>query len=277
MQTPGLYIVATPIGNLGDMTVRAIETLKSVAVIACEDTRTSGVLCQHYGIPTKRIAYHEHNADLVRPEILRRIQEGQAVALISDAGTPLISDPGYKLVCEARALGLYVTSLPGACSIPVALTLGGLPTDAFYYAGFPPSKASARQQALEALTAIQATLVFLESPHRLGVSLAAMAEVFGDRQARIVREMSKKFEEVIEGSLAELASRFCDTSVKGEIVLLIAPPAPPAPATEETITHALHKALQTLSVKQAAAQVAADFGLPRTQVYQQALKLKHGE
>ena len=220
-----LYIVATPIGNLGDMTFRAVDVLKTVDVIACEDTRTSRVLCQYYHIATPLQAYHEHNEERKAKHLLEMITEGKSVALISDAGTPLISDPGYHIVRQARAQGVRIVPIAGASSIITALSAAGMPTDSFYYGGFLPNKTQARQMALQKMHAFSSTLVLLESNHRLIDSLKDALKILGDRQAVIARELTKTFEEFSAGSLSSLIDNYeARQKVKGEIVLLIAPP-----------------------------------------------------
>ena len=227
---PGLYIVAGPIGNLGDLTPRAAEVLRSADVIAVEDTRVSARLLRHAGSDRPMIPYHDHSAEGVRARLIDRMAS-ESVALLSDAGTPLISDPGYKLVRDARAAGRAITTLPGPSAAIAALTLSGLPTDRFLFMGFLPSKQKARADALAEVAALRATLVFYESGPRLSESLAAMAEVLGEREAAVSREISKAFEETRTGTLTELSARYADTPPKGEIVVIVGPPgeAPPAP------------------------------------------------
>jgi 16S rRNA (cytidine1402-2'-O)-methyltransferase len=270
---PGLYIVATPIGNLSDLSARAAAVLAGAAVIAVEDSRVTAKLLQHIGVRRPMLPYHDHNADRVRPELLARMQS-EAVALVSDAGTPLISDPGYKLVRDARAAGIAVTTIPGPCAAVAALTLAGLPTDRFLFAGFLPPKGGARASAIAELAPIRATLVFYESGPRLGAALAALAQGLGDREAAVAREISKRFEETVTGTLSELAARYVDTPPKGEIVIVVAPPGEAAPAAEADVDAALCEALTRLSASRAAAEVAAALALPRRQVYERALALK---
>jgi 16S rRNA (cytidine1402-2'-O)-methyltransferase len=266
--------VATPIGNLGDISQRALDTLAAADLVACEDTRVSGPLLRRYGIATPLFAYHEHNAAKVRPELLRRLAAGQAIALIADAGTPLISDPGYKLVRAALAQGSHVSTVPGPSAVMAALCLAGLPTDRFLFAGFPPAKSAARRRALAELAAVRATLVFLESPHRLAESLADMAEVLGGgREAAVARELTKLYEEVRRDSLAALAASYDSAPPpKGEIVVVVGPPVE-APAGEAAIDEALAEALKLMSVREAVAAVAAATGAPRRTVYARALAL----
>jgi 16S rRNA (cytidine1402-2'-O)-methyltransferase len=272
----GLYVIATPIGNLGDITLRALETLAGADLILCEDTRTSGKLLGHYGITTKRRAFHEHNERQGLERVLAEIASGQAVALISDAGTPLISDPGFPLVREARMRGIAVITIPGASAPLAALAGSGLPTDIFTFAGFAPAKKAAREKFFAAFSARRETLIFYESPHRLAASLADMAFIFGGaRQAEVARELTKKFETRYGGSLGELAAMFADKEVKGEIVVLVAG-AGATDASEEEWQAALASALATQPLKSAVDEIAEAFSLPRREVYQAALKLKEG-
>ena len=268
----GLYIVATPIGNLGDMTFRGVETLKACDLILAEDTRQSGKLFKHYGIGTHAISYNEHNADARMPDILARLENGERLGLVSDAGTPLISDPGYRLVRDVRAAGLSVFAVPGASSVTAALSISGLQTEQFFFAGFLPTKSSARKKQIDGYKNIPATLVFLESPHRIGESLADLANVLGPREARIARELTKLHEEVVSGSLDELAARYKAQETKGEIVLLVAPPDTKI-KTEISIDDLLADALSRLSLKDAVAEVTQATGLKRTEVYAKALAM----
>jgi 16S rRNA (cytidine1402-2'-O)-methyltransferase len=270
---PGLYLVATPIGNLEDITLRALRILRAADLVACEDTRVSQKLLSHFEIPTARIAYHEHNAEAMRPKLIARLEGGASVALISDAGTPLVSDPGFKLVREALVRGIAVTSVPGPSAPLAALVLSGLPCERFFFAGFLPAKVAARRRALEALRAVPATLVFFESAPRLAASLADIAAVLGNRPAAAARELTKLHEEVRRAPLAELAAHYRAAGApRGEIVVLVGPPeaeAPDAPSLDE----ALAAALERLSVKDAATAVAGAFNLPRRAVYARALAL----
>lgn len=273
--SPGLYIVATPIGHLGDVTLRALATLAAADLIACEDTRISSRLTQRYGIAAPLLAYHEHNAARQRPKLLAALAEGKAVALISDAGTPLISDPGYRLVEEAVAAGHAVIPIPGASAILAALAGAGLPTDTFLFAGFLPPKLSARRKRLAELAAIPATLVFYEAPQRLGASLADMAMVFGgDRRATVARELTKTFEEFRRAPLGELAAAYADAAVRGEIVVLVAPPADDGPPDADAVDVMLRSALRDHGVAEAATLVAGQSGLPRRQLYARILELQ---
>ena len=275
-QAPGLYIVATPIGNLGDLSPRAASVLAGVAVIAAEDTRVTARLLAYIGCKTPMIPYHDHNADLVRPRLIERARN-EPVALVSDAGTPLISDPGFKLVRDARTAGVNVVTVPGACAAVAALTLAGLPSDRFLFAGFLPVKASARASVIAELAGVRATLLFYESANRLAASLAALAKGLGDREAAVSREVTKKFEETLTGTLSELAARVAAHPVKGEVVVTVAPPGAVAAATADDLDGALVAALARGTLKTAVAEVAAALGLPRAQVYARALELKGGK
>lgn len=274
---PGLYIVATPIGNLGDISRRAAETLRRVDVVACEDTRVTAKLLNALLIKKPMLAYHEHNAAVQRPRLLEKIEAGQAVALVSDAGTPLISDPGYKLVEDAAAAGQYVTTLPGPSAVIAALTLAGLPTDKFLFLGFAPNKTKARRDWFSAAGKSPATLVYYESAKRLAASLEDAAATFGTRQAAVCRELSKKFEEVVRDDLSALAGRYQSSGPpKGEIVVVIAPPDEGAAAPSETLVETdklLTAALKHMSVKSAAAFVAEVTGERKSILYKQALAL----
>jgi 16S rRNA (cytidine1402-2'-O)-methyltransferase len=269
---PGLYIVATPIGNLGDITLRAVSVLRGVAAVACEDTRVTGKLLNHLGIKQKLIRYDDHASDAAREGLLALAAE-RAVALVSDAGTPLISDPGYRLVKAARERGIAVTSIPGASAATVALTLSGLPSDRFLFAGFLPSKAKARGDVLGELAAVRATLVFYETAPRLLDALKAIGEVLPGREVAVARELTKKFEECRSGSPEELIAHYTAHSPKGEIVLLIAPSGV-VQASEADAEALLLTALATLKPSQAAAEVARTTGLDRKALYARALALK---
>ncbi len=274
---PGLYLVATPIGNLGDITLRALDALRKADLVACEDSRVTGKLLGHYGISATLQPYHDHNAARVRPALLARLRAGGRVVLVSDAGAPMVSDPGYRLVQDAIAEGLPVTSLPGATATVTALQLSGLPTDRFLFAGFPPVKPGPRRRFLSELAAVEATLVFFESAKRLAASLVDMAAVLGPRDAAVARELTKLHEEVRRGPLAELAAHYAEAGPpKGEIVLVVGPPAPGGPPDDAAIDAALTEALERLGVRDAAAEVAARFGLGRREVYQRAIALRQG-
>lgn len=271
--SPGLYIVAGPIGNLGDMTPRAAEILCRADVIAVEDTRVSAKLLRHVGSDRPMLPYHDHSSDSVRGRLVERMA-GEAVALLSDAGTPLISDPGYKLVRDARAAGRHVTTLPGPSAAIAALTLSGLPTDRFLFMGFLPAKAKARADALVEVAGLRATLVFYESGPRLSASLAAMAQVLGDREAAVSREISKTFEETVTGTLGQLSARYADAPPRGEIVVIVGPPGEAEPATEDQADAALKEALERLPASKAAGEVAKKLGLDRRELYARAMALK---
>jgi 16S rRNA (cytidine1402-2'-O)-methyltransferase len=270
---PGLYLVATPIGNLGDITLRALELLAGVDVIACEDTRVTRKLTDRYGIATPLTAYHEHNAVQARPKLLARLAEHQAVALVSDAGTPLISDPGYKLVQAACEAGHPVFALPGPSAVLAALSVAALPTDRFFFEGFLPPKPGARQKRLAALAGIPATLVLFESGSRIVAVLADLAAAFGPRRATICRELTKLHEEVTRSDLETLARDYAHGGeTRGEFVIVIAPPA----GDEETghdVDDLLRRALARVSVKEAVGEVAVATGRPRREIYQRALAL----
>ncbi len=270
---PGLYIVATPIGNLGDLSPRAADILARADVLAVEDTRVTATLLRHIGVKRPMIAYHDHNADSLRPGLIARMA-GEAVALVSDAGTPLISDPGYKLVRDARAAGHNVVTIPGPCAAVAALTLAGLPTDRFLFAGFLPAKAGARAKEIAELATVRATLVFYESGPRLGACLMALAEGLGDREAAVTREITKRFEEAVTGTLASLAARYADAPPKGEIVVVVAPPGEAAPASESDADAALAEALKRLPASKAAGEVAKALGLDRRELYARVLAQK---
>ena len=270
---PGLYIVATPIGNLGDLSPRAAQILMKADVVAVEDSRVTAGLFRHLGTKGKMLPYHDHNADAVRPGLIARMAS-EAVALVSDAGTPLISDPGFKLVRDARAAGHVVTTIPGPCAAIAALTLAGLPTDRFLFLGFLPAKQQARAEAVAEVAAIRATLVLYESGPRLSACLAALAEGLGDREAAVAREITKKFEECVTGTLTELAARYADAPPKGEMVVVVAPPGEAAPASEEDADAALAEALTRLPPAKAAGEVAKRLGLDRKALYARALALK---
>jgi 16S rRNA (cytidine1402-2'-O)-methyltransferase len=270
----GLYIVATPIGNLADVTLRALATLAGADAILAEDTRVSRTLLMRYGIETPLSPYHEHNAAEARPRALKRIAGGEALALISDAGTPLISDPGYKLVAEAVALGLPVTAAPGPSAALAALCVAGLPTDRFFFEGFLPPRRAARRERINALTAAPGTLVFYEAPQRLAETLVDLALELGPRKAAVARELTKLHEEVRRGPLDALAAEYAQGEApRGEIVIVVAPMEERAPISEDALDRDIVEALATLSVRDAAAAVAAKHGLPRRRAYARALAL----
>jgi 16S rRNA (cytidine1402-2'-O)-methyltransferase len=264
---PGLYIVATPIGNLGDLSARARKVLEQADLIACEDSRVTGGLLHHLGFKRPLMRYDDHARPVDRERLISAALQGP-VALVSDAGTPLISDPGYKLVREARAAGVTIHSVPGPSAVIVALTLAGLPTDRFYFHGFLPNKAGARDKEIAALAAIPATLVFYESAKRLAACLAALHTGLGNREAAVVREISKKFEETRTGTLAELAESYADAAPKGEIVIVVGPPLEDdGEADEDAVEAALKEALSTMPPGKAAGEVARRFGLDRKALY----------
>lgn len=270
--SPGLYIVATPIGNLGDITFRAVETLKGVAAVACEDTRITGKLLHHLGIKQRLIRYDDHAGENDRERLLA-LMASEPVALVSDAGTPLISDPGYRLVRTARERGIPVVSLPGANAAVVAMTLSGLPNDRFLFAGFLPNKAKAREDTLAGLAKVPATLVFYETAPRLDAALAAIDTVLPGREVAVARELTKKFEECRSGTPADLAAHYAAHPPKGEIVLLIAPPGD-EPVGEVDVDAMLLAALADSKASQAAASVAKATGLDRKVLYARAMELK---
>jgi len=277
-----LSIVATPIGNAGDITLRALDTLRRVAAVACEDTRVTMKLFAIHGIPTRLIAYHDHNAEEMRPKIVARLAAGEALALVSDAGTPLISDPGYKLVRECLDRGIAVTALPGPSALTCALMLAGLPTDRFFFAGFLPAREGARRTAIAEIAAIPGSLVLYEAPQRLAACLHDLSRGLGDRPAAVARELTKRFEELRRDRLPALAAHYAAAGApKGEVVIVVGPPDRPAEAAAGTaaaeawLDQMLGEAMARLSLRDAVAEVAAVAGLPRRLVYQRALALGH--
>jgi 16S rRNA (cytidine1402-2'-O)-methyltransferase len=271
----GLHVVATPIGNLRDITLRALEVLAAADLIACEDTRVSSKLLRHYGIATPLTPYHDHNAAEARPKLLARLNEGAAVALISDAGTPLISDPGYKLVLAAREAGHAVTALPGASAVMAALAAAGLPTDRFFFEGFLPPKEGQRRARIGEIARIPATLVLFESGPRLAAALADLAAGLGAREAAICRELTKLHEEIRRGDLATLARDYAEADEpRGEIVIVIATPREDATAVDDgEFDRMLGDALARVSLKDAVGEIGAATGRPRREIYQRALEL----
>lgn len=272
---PGLYLVATPIGTASDITLRALDLLRNVDVLAAEDTRNTRRLLDIHGIELggrPLLPYHDHNGAQQRPRLLAAIREGKSLAYVSDAGTPLIADPGYRLAADCIDVGLPVTSAPGASALLAALSVAGLPTDRFLFAGFAPVKAQARRAFFAEFAQVPATLVFYESPRRTGDSLAVMAEVFGNRPAAVCRELTKRFEEVRRAFLSDLAAEFSQADPKGEVVIVVGPPLHEA-ASEADLDAALQAALADGTVKDAAKMVAEALGLPRKQVYARALEL----
>ncbi len=272
-----LHVVATPIGNLGDVTMRALRVLAEADLIACEDSRVTGRLLRAHGVSTPMTPYHEHNAARARPRLLARLAQGRSVALVSDAGTPLVSDPGYRLVREALAAGIPVDAAPGASAPIAALVLSGLPPDRFLFAGFLPPRANARRAALAELVGLRATLLFLESPRRLAAALAAMAAAFGDREAAVARELTKLHQEVRRGRLDALAAEYAAAPApKGEAVIVVGPPPAPAPADAAEIDARLRAALGAMRTRDAAAAVARALGRPRREIYARAVELTGG-
>ena len=272
---PGLYLVATPIGNLGDMTLRGLEILAGVDVIACEDTRVTRKLTDRYGVTTPLVAYHDHNAETARPKLLARLAQGQSVALVSDAGTPLISDPGYKLVREAREAGFVVTAVPGASAVMAAVASAGLPTDRFLFEGFLPPREQARKSRVAELAEVPATLVFFETGPRIAAMLNDLAAVLGAaRDAAVCRELTKLHEEVRRGDLASLARAYDEgAETRGEFVVVVGPPAAAPPVATDALDDLLRRALATASLKDAVEAVVAATGHKRRLVYQRALSL----
>ncbi len=275
---PALYLVATPIGNLSDISLRALETLAAADVLACEDTRVTRVLLERYGIARRPFAYHEHNAEDAGARLLEVLERGESVALVSDAGTPLVSDPGYRLVESALKAGHRVIPIPGPSAPLAALAASGLPTDSFFFAGFLPQKQKARLERLEQLGRIPGTLVFFESPHRLAQSLEDCASAYGgERLAAVCRELTKAFEETRRGTLAELAAFYGGAaSIKGEIVLLIGPPPEEMETSQAETEVLLQSLLEDHSPAKAATEAARLTGRPRKELYQQLLALKSG-
>ncbi len=275
---PGLHLVATPIGNLKDVSFRALSTLAAADAVIAEDTRVTKTLLAHYGISTPLVAYHEHNAKVIRPHLVARLEAGAKLALVSDAGTPLVSDPGFKLVQEALEKGVHVTAVPGPSAVLAALVVAGLPTDRFFFEGFLPHKSGPRRARLAELAEIPGTLVFFESPRRLAETLADCAAVLGKREAAIARELTKMFESVRRGALDDLAAALAEEEPpKGEIVLLVAPPeAGAAQVAAADLDAKIEEALAAHSVKDAASVVSAATGQPRRQVYARALELVAG-
>lgn len=270
----GLYLVATPIGNMRDITLRALDVLKAVDVVACEDTRVSGKLFAALGMKKKLMPYHDHNADAQRPVIMDKIRAGETVALISDAGMPLISDPGYKLVRECQVAGLYVTSCPGANAPLMAMQLSGLPTDNFSFLGFLPQKSKARQDALMQWKNVSTTLVIFESAARLEASCADILAALGDRPMALTRELTKMFEDVWHGRVSDILARLKkDGTPKGEIVLVVGAGEAEEKSAQDIDALLIH-AMAHMSVKEAVASVVGATGLPKKQIYDRAIKLK---
>lgn len=270
----GLYLVATPIGNLGDISARAVEVLKKADLIACEDTRVTSKLLSYLGISAKLTPYHEHNAEKVRPQLMERLKNGEMIAQVSDAGTPIVSDPGYRLVQDCIENGIYFTAVPGASAVLTALQLSGLPSHRWLFEGFLPPKTAAKEKELDELASIPATLIFYESPNRLTETLESMKKVLGDRCAAVARELTKKFEQTVRGTFSELLAYYeRNGQPKGEIVIVVAPPSEQK-ADAADIDGMLKKALETMRVKEAAAFVAELTGVSKKELYQRALELK---
>jgi 16S rRNA (cytidine1402-2'-O)-methyltransferase len=274
---PGLYLVATPIGNLGDITLRALETLAGVDIVACEDTRITRRLIERFSITASLIQYHEHNAAVARPKILEKLAQGASIALVSDAGTPLISDPGFKLVREVSAAGIPVIALPGPSSVLAALSVSALPTDRFFFEGFLPSKQTARRTRLTELARIDATLVMFESGARVQDTLHDLAGIMGAREAAICREMTKLHEEVRRATVSELAAVADDLETRGEFVLVIAPPAADAGMNDDALDELLKTSLARGSVKDAVAHAVEISGRPRREIYARALEISKND
>jgi 16S rRNA (cytidine1402-2'-O)-methyltransferase len=272
---PALYVVATPIGNLGDVTIRALETLAAADLIACEDTRTSRTFLDRYGIKTRTVSYHDHNQAESGLKLISALKEGKSVALISDAGTPLISDPGERLVAEVKEAGVRIIPIPGASAILAALSVAGLPAARFFFEGFLPAKSGQRRARLASLGSLDATLVFYEAPHRLNETLADMADVFGlERRGAMCRELTKTFEEIVTLPLGELSARYPhDATVKGEIVLVIEPPQNAATNTQD-IDAILKSLSKEMSASKAAAEASRLTGVSKTELYQRLLDMK---
>jgi 16S rRNA (cytidine1402-2'-O)-methyltransferase len=274
---PGLYITATPIGHLGDITLRALSTMAAVDVLLCEDTRTTGKLLERYAIRTKLMPYHEHNAERVRPAIMKALAEGQSYGLVSDAGMPLVSDPGYRLVNDCVAGNIPVTAIPGASAVLTALALSGLPTDRFTFVGFLPTKSGERKKLLAEFAGVKSTLVAFESPHRIVDGLEDLAATLGNRRVAVTRELTKLHEEVLRGTALEVHDILkARPSVKGEITLVIAPPdASAATGSDEDIESAIDDALQTMPAGRAASDVAKRFDVPKKEIYARILARRH--
>ena len=273
-----LHLVSTPIGNLRDITIRALEVLAAADILACEDTRTTRVLLNRYGISRGATAYHEHNADQAGPKLIAALQAGQSVALVSDAGTPLVSDPGFRLVAAVREAGFAVVPIPGPSAPLAALAASGLATDSFFFAGFLPHKAGQRLARLKELERVPATLIFFEAPGRAAATLAAMAEVYGpERTATLARELTKAFEEIVTAPLGDLAARHADTDPRGEIVLLVSPPDTTVEQWSDAAVDALLGELaEAMPASKAAAEAARQTGRPKTELYRRLTDLKHG-
>lgn len=272
---PGLHVTATPIGHLADISLRAVNALAAADEILCEDTRVTGKLLHRYGITTRLVPYHDHNAAKLRPRILESLKDGKALVLVSDAGTPLVSDPGYKLARAVIAEGLPLHVIPGASAPLAALTLSGLPSDRFMFCGFLPEKQGERRRLLETLKSVPATLIFFESPHRIVTSLSDIADVLGERDVAVTRELTKLYEEALRGPALEIAALLgARETIKGEITLVVSPPGEAAAPAAEDIDKALLDASAHLPAGQAAAEIAHRFGLARKELYARLLALK---
>ncbi|MGE0241045.1 MAG: 16S rRNA (cytidine(1402)-2'-O)-methyltransferase [Parvibaculaceae bacterium] len=272
---PGLYVTSTPIGHLADISLRAVNALAAADEILCEDTRVTGKLLQRYGISTRLVPYHDHNAAKLRPRILSELQAGKALVLVSDAGTPLISDPGFKLARAVIEAGLPLHVVPGASAPLAALALSGLPSDRFMFAGFLPEKQGERRRLLEALKTVPATLIFFESPHRIEAALADIAATLGERPVAVTRELTKLYEEAVRGPVGEVLARLAEReTIKGEITLVVAPPGDAPPPDRQAIDHALLEAAASMPAGKAAAEVAQRLGLPKKELYDRLLVLK---
>lgn len=271
----GLYIVATPIGNLADITIRALATLAAADTILCEDTRMSARLMERYAIRNRLEPYHEHNAQKVRPAILQRLKDGARIALISDAGMPLVSDPGYRLVKEATDMGIAVTACPGASAALTGLALSGLPTDRFTFLGFMPQKPGERRRLFAEIAQLRSTLIFFESPHRIVETLHDIAAALPGRDLAVTRELTKLHEEVLRGTAADIAATLqARPAIKGEITLIVGPPGEAEAVSEETLDEAITEALATMPASKAASEIAKRFALGRSDVYARILKRK---
>ena len=274
----GLHLVATPIGNLGDITLRALWVLRGVDRILCEDTRVTARLLSHYGIDKPLLPYHDHNAERVRPAIIEALRRGERLALVSDAGTPLVSDPGFKLVRAAFAEGLPVTTAPGPSAALSALVLSGLPPDVFLFAGFLPARALARRRVLEGWRDLAATLIFFEGRSRLAAALADMAMILGERSAAVARELTKRHEEIRRGSLVDLAEHYRSIGApRGEAVIVVGPPASATPVTASDLDRKLRALLGQHSLRDAVLHLAAETGIARRTLYERALSLQQGD
>ncbi len=276
--SPGLHVVATPIGNMGDITLRALSTLAAAETVLCEDTRMSGKLMERFAIRTRLSPYHEHNAQKVRPQILERLTQGAAIALISDAGMPLVSDPGYRLVKEAVELGIPVTACPGPSAVLTGLALSGLPTDRFLFAGFVPQKQGERTRLFAEFARLKATLIFFESPHRIIETLDDLAAALPGRRVAVTRELTKLHEEVLRGTAEEIAAELsARATVKGEITLLVGPPEGEEEVSAADLEAAITEALSAMPASKAASEVAKRFNLNRSDIYQIILARKGGD